>query len=333
MKTRIYQIDRYDPDIEKLQIAAKAIRDGELVAFPTETVYGLGANALDPEAVRRIFLAKGRPSDNPLIAHVASVKEVAGIAVMNDLAKLLAERFWPGPLTLVLTAESIVPPEITAGLPTVAVRMPANKVARELITLSGVPIAGPSANRSGRPSPTNAASVYEDLGDSVSIILDTGPTEVGVESTVVDVTGDSVVILRPGGLPVEEIEKVAGTVQYPEGEKISRRSPGTRYRHYAPLIPLVLLRHDSDPNDLLGSYESSKIGYIGIREPSFDVGEKILFSDVTSYARGLFTSMRSLEKTQIEIIIAEFPDATGLGLALRDRLRRAAGEGSTKKIP
>lgn len=333
METRIYQIDRYDPDTEKLQIAAKAIRDGELVAFPTETVYGLGANALDPEAVRRIFTAKGRPSDNPLIAHVASVKEVDRIAVLNELAKLLVERFWPGPLTLVLPAKSVVPSEITAGLPTVAVRMPANRVARDLITLSGVPIAGPSANRSGRPSPTNAASVYEDLGDSVSIILDTGPTEVGVESTVVDVTGDSVVILRPGGLPVEEIEKVAGIVKYPEGEKISRRSPGTRYRHYAPLIPLVLLRHDSDINDLLGSYENSRIGYIGIKEPCFEVGEKILFSDVASYAQGLFTSMRFLEKTGIEIIIAEFPDASGLGLALRDRLRRAAGEGSAKKKP
>lgn len=325
MKTRIIKVDRNDPDPVIIEIAATAIRKGELVAFPTETVYGLGANALDPDAVLSIFRAKGRPADNPLIAHVASKEEVRAIAHLNDLAERIIDQFWPGPLTLVMPAREIVPHVVTAGLSTVAIRMPSNPVARELIHRSGVPVAAPSANRSGRPSPTDAKAVYEDLGDSVSVILDSGATEVGVESTVIDVTGKEVVLLRPGGLPVEEIEKLVGRVLLPTDNKEIKRSPGTRYRHYAPLVPLILWEHGLTLRDILES-KTSAIGYLGIQEPPCDVKEKILFPDLEAYARGLFTSMRILERAGVEVIIAEFPEAAGLGLALRDRLRRAAGK-------
>ena len=320
----ILEVDKYNPNREKMEIAAEAIKKGELVAFPTETVYGLGANALDSQAVLGIFAAKGRPSDNPLIVHVASADDVDGIAVVNDLGRKLMQRFWPGPLTLIFPARDNVPAEVTAGLGTVGVRMPLNAIAKALIEMSGVPIAAPSANKSGRPSPTNAMSVYEDLSDAVSVILDGGPTEVGVESTVIDVTGKDVFLLRAGGLPVEKIMEVTGHVQLPRDQNMKKRSPGTRYRHYAPLIPLVLCENGFYPDELR-QYDSADLGYLGVHEPPVAVGQKIMFPDIDSYARGLFTSMRVLEKSGICVIIAEYPGKEGVGLALRDRLKRAAG--------
>ena len=325
MKTQILKVDSDNPDPATIEIAAEAIREGKLVAFPTETVYGLGANALDPEAVLSIFKTKGRPADNPLIAHVASKDEVNRIAIMNDLARIIIDHFWPGPLTVVLPAREIVPEVVTAGLTTVAVRMPSNSVATMLIQSSGVPIAGPSANRSGRPSPTDARSVYEDLGDMVAVILDSGATEVGVESTVIDVTGKEVVLLRPGGLPLEEIKKLVGRVLMPTDQKKIKRSPGTRYRHYAPLVPLLLWEKGTIRDDIM-NMNMCPIGFLGIHEPPFTVKNKIIFPDLDSYARNLFSSFRILERAGVKTIIAEFPDEEGLGLALRDRLRRAASQ-------
>ncbi len=325
MKTRILKVERDNPDPATIEIAAEAIRQGRLVAFPTETVYGLGANALDPEAVLSIFKTKGRPADNPLIAHVASKDEVNRIAFLNDLACRIIDHFWPGPLTLVLPAREIVPAVVTAGLTTVAVRMPSNSVATMLIQRAGVPIAGPSANRSGRPSPTDARSVYEDLGDRVSVILDSGATEVGVESTVIDVTGKEVVLLRPGGLPLEKITKLVGRVLLPTDQKEIKRSPGTRYRHYAPLVPLLLWEQGTTRDDIM-EMSMCPIGFLGIHEPPFTAKNKIIFPDLDSYARNLFSSFRILERAGVKTIIAEFPDEEGVGLALRDRLRRAASQ-------
>ena len=227
MKTKVYKVECWNPEPHIIAEAAYAIRSGKLVAFPTETVYGLGANGLDDGAVRKIFAAKGRPGDNPLILHFASPEDVEQVAYVNERAKLLMDSFWPGPLTLVLPAKSVVPNSVTAGLGTVAVRMPSHPVAMALIKAAGVPIAAPSANRSGRPSPTEAASVLADIGDDVDIILDGGATDVGLESTVIDVTGPSVVLLRAGGMPVERLEEVIEEVKLVPDEAKKKRSPGT----------------------------------------------------------------------------------------------------------
>jgi L-threonylcarbamoyladenylate synthase len=324
LKTKVYKVERWNPEPHIIAEAAYAIRSGKLVAFPTETVYGLGANGLDDGAVRKIFAAKGRPGDNPLILHFASPEDVEQVAYVNERAKLLMDSFWPGPLTLVLPAKSVVPNSVTAGLGTVAVRMPSHPVAMALIKAAGVPIAAPSANRSGRPSPTEAASVLADIGDDVDIILDGGATDVGLESTVIDVTGPSVVLLRAGGMPVERLEEVIEEVKLVPDEAKKKRSPGTRYRHYAPLIPLLLwengvLRHSPF---VMGK----RVGYIGINEPPFPVEEKILFKTPENYAQGLFLAFRTFEKKGVEVIVAEWPNSKGIGLALRDRLSRAAGE-------
>jgi len=325
MAAELIALDWYDPDMSILAGAARILRAGGLVAFPTETVYGLGANALDEDAVLSIFRAKGRPSDNPLIVHVSSEQELTRIvSSVTPVARKLIRHFWPGPLTLVLSSQGNFPPIVTAGLDTVAVRMPSNKIARDLIRLSGVPVAAPSANRSGRPSPTDAAAVLTDLGEKVDIILDAGPTHVGVESTVVDVTEDRVVLLRPGGTSLEDIEKVAGPVVTAGCPEKAKASPGTRYRHYAPLVPLFLWEEDgtfwdSPPCDI------NNAGYVGMIAPPVTVADRIIFSGLEEYARGLFSALRELEGRGVKTIIAQMPSSEGLGMALRDRLKRASG--------
>jgi L-threonylcarbamoyladenylate synthase len=326
-KAAIYKIGKWNPEREIIKIAAEAIAKGKLVAFPTETVYGLGANALDESAVRGIFSAKGRPCDNPLIVHVANVESAEKIAHTTPKALRLMERFWPGPLTLVMKAKDIVPKATRGGLETVAVRMPAHPVALALIEKSGVPIAAPSANTSGRPSPTDAGVVYDDLGCCIDVILDAGPTDVGVESTVIDVTQEKVVLLRPGGLPVETIEEFGEEVMLPDelganrAEDVRRKSPGTRYRHYAPRCRVVLWREGDDwPVE-----GAEAVGYMGIKRPPLDISEKvILFDSLEHYARGLFMAMRYLEKKGVKVIVADYPAKEGLGLAIRDRLYRAS---------
>jgi L-threonylcarbamoyladenylate synthase len=311
---------------EEIRRAAVAIRRGELVAFPTETVYGLGANALNAEAVAKIYKAKGRPSDNPLIVHVDGAEMAERAAKMNWMARFLTESFWPGPLSLVLNATGEVPDITRGGLPTVALRMPDNEIALALIRASQVPIAAPSANRSGRPSPTDAAAVRYDVGESVAYILDGGPTEIGVESTVLDVTGATPVILRPGGLSRERIEERLGMkVLMPEDADAAerKRSPGTRYRHYAPKIPLILAHSGEEAR--IAESEGKKWAWLGMREPSGEPSLKVIFSDTGEYAKELFRALRALEKSGAELIIAEEPESAGIGLALRDRLVRAAG--------
>lgn len=326
MTAEVIHLDWFKPDISLISEAAQIILKGGLVAFPTETVYGLGANAMDEDAVLSIFQAKGRPADNPLIVHIHSLDQLDGIVSgFSPLAEKLMESFWPGPLTLVMSSRKTLPPVVTAGLDTVALRMPSNPIARELIRISGVPIAAPSANRSGRPSPTDAAAVFEDLSERIDLILDAGPTYVGVESTVVDVTGQQMVLLRPGGLSLEALEEIVGPVLTSSSLEESKRSPGTRYRHYAPLVPLILWQEGEDFLQGVSS-DSLKAGYVGMVQPETAFPETIIFKDIEEYARGLFSALRDLESRGVQIIVAQLPPPEGIGRALRDRLRRASGE-------
>ena len=239
-ETIIIEVDPTNPEEKKLKRAAEIIRKGGLVAFPTETVYGLGANALNRKAVIKIFEAKGRPMDNPLIVHISDMKMIREIAKMNEIAERLAKKFFPGPITLVVDKKEVIPPEVTAGLETVAIRMPSHPIALKLIKVSGVPIAAPSANLAGKPSPTKTEHVIDDLYGKVDLILDGGETNIGVESTVVDTTVYPVEILRPGGLPIEEIRKVVDVKTFDRKVGVPK-SPGMKYRHYAPEAELIVL--------------------------------------------------------------------------------------------
>lgn len=311
---------------EEIEQAAQIIRGGGLVAFPTETVYGLGANALDATAVAAIYVAKGRPADNPVIIHVCSIAMAEKIAELNWIARVLMEKFWPGPISLVMNSLPVVPEKTRGGLSTVAVRMPDNATALLLIEVAGVPVAAPSANRSGRPSPTDARAIMEDLGGGVAMVLDGGSTRVGLESTVLDVTGEHPILLRPGGITKEAIEAELGIeVLLPCNEAEKRRSPGTRYRHYAPNIPLILA-DDSDEFWRRTVTPGKAWAWIGMKNPPLIPVRKIIFSDLDEYAKELFRALRVMENSGAEIIIAEAPEEKGIGMALKDRLVRAAGK-------
>ena len=249
MDTKLIKIeDRMNIRDEELLEAAQVIRDGGLVAFPTETVYGLGANALDEEAAKKIYAAKGRPSDNPLIAHISCMEELEPlVAEIPETGRKLAEAFWPGPLTLVFPKSQRVPYGTTGGLETVAVRMPSDPAASRLIALAGVPIAAPSANTSGRPSPTTAEHVWQDMNGKIEMILDGGPVGIGVESTIVDVSGEIPTLLRPGAVTIEMLRELLGNVEIdpailgPLHEDVKPKAPGMKYRHYAPKAQLLLV--------------------------------------------------------------------------------------------
>lgn len=333
MSSRILRVDPWNPAPETIEEAAAILRSGGLVAFPTETVYGLGADGLDPRATAKIFAAKGRPADNPLILHFAAPEAVDEVARISPNARRLMELFWPGPLTLVLPSRGTVPSEVTAGLDTVAVRMPSHPAALALLARAGVPVAAPSANSSGRPSPTDASAVADDLGDGVDLILDGGPTSVGVESTVLDVTGEHLVLLRPGGCSVEEIETRTGAEVLLSGGA-AHRSPGTRYRHYAPRVPLLL---DSDAGRIVraareGGTGERRIAWVGMHAPEASLGEgiahpelRIVFDSPENYARGLFHALRAFEEEGADLIAAQWPSSdAGIMRALRDRLTRAS---------
>jgi L-threonylcarbamoyladenylate synthase len=322
--------------------AAGRLRAGALVAFATETVYGLGADALDVRAVARVFEVKGRPTFDPLIVHVADTASLDGlIARWPEAAARLAERFWPGPLTLVLPKTDRVPDLVTAGLPSVAVRVPAHPLALELIRAAGVPVAAPSANPFGRISPTRAEHVAEQLGERIDYILDGGPCRVGVESTVLDLstagTEGTAELLRPGGVPVEELEEVIGPIRRPPAHEpahdetardadTARRGPGMLTRHYAPRTPLVIAAGDGGG---AASREHRRVGRLAFRaidDPDRFAAVEVLSpaGDLREAAANLFAAMRRLDAAGLDLIVADrFPE-TGLGHALNDRLRRAA---------
>ncbi len=327
-------------DAASIEQAAALIRAGGLVAFPTETVYGLGANGLDGEAVLRIFEAKGRPADNPLILHVSSLTQVLTLidGPLPEKARLLADAFWPGPLTMVLKKSGIVPDEVTAGLHTVAIRMPSHPAARELIEKAGVPVAAPSANRSGRPSPTRAEHVLEDMDGRIPMVLDGGPCQVGLESTVVDMTGDVPRVLRPGGVTPEMIEAALGAVQVddsalrPLREGEQARSPGMKYKHYAPQGRLTIVQGAAEAvaREIAFRYDEAKAQ--GIRcailavnaERYGDRCVRPLGKTPEAVAANLFQALREMDEQNVQRMFAEAVDTAGVGLAIMNRMGRAA---------
>ncbi|MCJ7806324.1 MAG: L-threonylcarbamoyladenylate synthase [Clostridia bacterium] len=311
--------------------AARIIQNGGLVAFPTETVYGLGAAATDAQAVKRIFKAKGRPSDNPLIVHIADIEQLnAVVKTISTRAFMLAEHFWPGPLSLILPRADKIPAVVSAGLPTVAVRMPDHQVALDLIRAAKVPIAAPSANRSGRPSPTSFRHVLEDLAGRIDAVIRSDTCPIGLESTVLDLTGPRPVILRPGGVSREELEAVLNCRVPVLGlNKASGipHSPGMKYRHYSPQAPLVLITGLAKRRLLL--IESIVESY---RRQGLSVG--LLNSAIQEYmplkagpemlAVHLYDSLRQMDHRDVDLILAEETEIQGLGLAVMNRLRKAA---------
>ena len=301
-----------DPDISA---AARNIRDGRLVAFPTETVYGLGADATSPEAVARIFAAKGRPHFNPLIAHVASLAAASAEGELSPAARRLAERFWPGPLTLVVPRRpgASVCDLACAGLASVGLRVPSHPIALSLLRAVGKPVAAPSANRSGRLSPTNAADVVADLGAAVDLVLDGGPCPIGLESTIVGFDGDVPVLLRPGGIARENIEAILGTTLAPAGPGIS--APGMLASHYAPRAKLRLDATGLEADELGLSFGGTLLG------AALDLSPR---GDLREAAANLYAYLRRLDAREPACIAVAPIPAHGLGAAIGDRLRRAA---------
>ncbi|MGH8896287.1 MAG: L-threonylcarbamoyladenylate synthase [Egibacteraceae bacterium] len=308
-------------DAEGVRQAAAVLRGGGLVAFPTETVYGLGSCAWDAEAARRVFDVKGRPADNPLIVHVADHGGLAEVAAaVSPLARRLAARFWPGPLTVVVEAVADLPPVTTAGLATVGVRMPAHPAALALLQAAGVPVAAPSANRSGRPSPTTAAHVLDDLGGQVDVVLDGGPCEVGVESTVVDARGCAPVVLREGAVSREQLGLGAG-----DGEADLAASPGTRHRHYAPRCRVEIAPAGLGPASAAALASSGvQVGLVAPGEAGPPVRQLARFCDAAELGRLLYRALRAAEDAGVDVVVVEAVDPAGIGRAVMDRLRRAA---------
>lgn len=338
METKKMVLERKALESSVIEEAADRLRRGELVAFPTETVYGLGADARNEAAIRKIFEVKGRPSDNPLILHIAELSELDELSrEVSPKARALMEKFCPGPITFVVKRSDGVSDLVTAGLDSVAVRMPSDEIARALIRAAGCPIAAPSANVSGRPSPTDAEAVWEDLNGKIPLILDGGRTEVGLESTVVDVTGETPVILRPGKITPEEIAKVWQGVSVEEASAEVPRSPGQKYRHYAPKAKMTVFvgRFDDVVQRILleeakAELEDWKIGILCFDESrdryrSHDVISLGSYFDKEAVSHNLYAALRQFDEWGVDVIFAETTDEKGLGLAIRNRMYKAAG--------
>ena len=336
-KTKHIVIEDVAAQEEELRAAAGILRDGGLVVFPTETVYGLGGNGLDESAARNIYAAKGRPSDNPLIIHVATPEDAEKYAYTSPLYYRLASAFMPGPLTVILPRRENIPTSVTGGLDTVAVRCPSHPVAHRLIELAGIPVAAPSANLSGKPSPTCAQDVRADLDGRVDMILDGGDCEIGLESTIVKIEGDGIILLRPGGITYDALcmicEKVtvADAVTHQLAENERPLSPGMKYRHYAPTAPLILLSgSDGDVVEFLRAEQTRTCCAI----LCYDEEMASLFpenlipiggrADLETQAKRLFHALRQADNTPATVIYAHLPPMEGLGLALYNRMIRAA---------
>ncbi|CDF57312.1 L-threonylcarbamoyladenylate synthase [Thermobrachium celere] len=340
MDTKVYYLDEHQD--EKIREAAEVIKRGGLVVFPTETVYGLGANALDEEACRKIFIAKGRPQDNPLIVHVADFDISDYVEYIPENAKKIMENFWPGPITMVLKKSSKIPMLVTANLDSVAIRMPSNKVARKLIEYSGVPIAAPSANISGRPSPTTIEHAIEDLMGRVDMIIGGEKCEFGLESTVVEVLNDKVTILRPGAITKDMLEDIGLTVDIDPAilkrpdENLKPKSPGMKYRHYAPKAEMTIVTGRIDRAVDYINYKikemKSKGKVVGVlaTEETKQLYEGGYIISVGSrnklglIAANLFDTLREFDKINVDYIYAEGFEEEGLGLAIMNRMKKAA---------
>ncbi len=343
METKTYKISNDAIHLKEIKEAAAVIREGGLVAFPTETVYGLGADALRPEAARQIYQAKGRPSDNPLIVHISRFEDLERVArEIPKQAVRLADAFWPGPLTMIVHKNTSVPYATTGGLDTVAVRMPSHPVALALIQESGCLIAAPSANLSGRPSPTLAAHVAEDLAGRIPLILDGGEVGIGIESTIVDLTEEIPMILRPGYITKEMLEKVLGKVSVDPGildpDALEKpKAPGMKYRHYAPKAELTIVEGAQDAvvaqiNSLTKALQETgkRVGVIGTDETAAAYCGDLILSigareDEDAIARHLYRILREFDEAEMDVIYSESFAALGIGQAVMNRLLKAAG--------
>lgn len=335
MKTEIYKASSKDDLC--LERAGEILKNGGLVAIPTETVYGLAANALDGEAVKKIYLAKGRPSDNPLIVHISDLSQWEPLVKkIPQNALRLAEKYWPGPLTIILPKSDLIPPEVSGRLETVAVRMPSNEIARAVIEKAGVPLAAPSANTSGKPSPTNARYVKEDLDGKIEMIIDGGECGVGVESTVITLAEKVPKLLRPGAITPEMLEEVLGKIEIDSAvyEKLAENavaaSPGMKYKHYSPKASVVIVKgefesykkfvtENADENTAVLCFEEEAEKLDGFKTITY--GKK---NDSFSQASRIFDALRQVDEAGAKTVYARFPEMSGMGLAVFNRLVRAA---------
>ncbi len=334
-QTKIYPAANceHSQAMQAIELAGQYINQGEIVGFPTETVYGLGADALNPEAVAKIFVAKGRPADNPLICHINALNMAEQIADFTPLGRTLAQKFWPGPLTIVLPRKEIVPDITTAGLDSVAIRYPLHPIALALIAAAAKPIAAPSANLSGRPSPTTALHVWEDMAGKIPLILDGEPVQIGLESTVVDARGEKPLLLRPGQITAEELAECCGDCLFPQAATDRPPSPGMKYRHYAPKGQLYLAEDAAEalliaqrlpqtPLFLVSRETARQLLAAGVEEQRI----RALFGqdDLATYAQVFFSELRQADEQKEAYLIAEKVAKHGLGLAIMNRLEKAA---------
>ncbi|MDM5190948.1 L-threonylcarbamoyladenylate synthase [Bacillus sp. DX4.1] len=340
MHTKIWIVDNVveiKEDYPQLREAAKLLRENEAIGFPTETVYGLGANAMNDEAIAKIFEAKGRPSDNPLIVHIGAKSQLTDIVrEIPPVADVLMKHFWPGPLTLILPKKDGISEKVTAGLDTVGVRMPDHPVALALIEEADVPVAAPSANRSGRPSPTLASHVYEDLNGKIAGIVDGGATGVGVESTVIDCTSEVPTILRPGGITKEQLEEVIGPVSLDpalKDETEKPKAPGMKYTHYAPRAPLSIVEGSRAFIQQLVDNKKGEgytVGVLTTEEYQHVYKADVVLScgtrtDLASVATKLYDVLRTFDTSKVDVIFSESFPSDGIGNAIMNRLTKAAG--------
>lgn len=301
----------------QLEAAAKLIQRGELVVFPTETVYGLGADALNKKAILKVYQAKNRPQDNPLIVHVNSFEQAESVCFITDDAKKLMDKFWPGPLAIILFKKDIIPHEATAGLDTVAVRMPNNDVALEFIKLANTPIAAPSANISGRPSPTNFKHVFADLNGRVAGIIEFDESEIGIESSVVDLTVEDPILLRPGGISLEDIQIILPNARLFNHSEITTKSPGMKYTHYSPNARIILF--EDSAKDKIGEFEKN------LKSKGHKV-KILLLENSLECSRNLFKSFRDIDDEKYDYILLNSVPESGIGLGIMNRVRKAASE-------
>lgn len=344
METKFWQMSVDKPELQMIKEAAALLRAGQVVAFPTETVYGLGANALDSKAVKKIYAAKGRPDDNPLIVHISDLEQIKDLVTsISPQAQILMNNFWPGPLTLVMAKSPLIPALVTGGLDTVAIRMPAHPIALKLIQESQLPIAAPSANISGKPSPTTALHVWQDLQGKIAGLIDGGNAGVGVESTVLDLSTAVPTILRPGGITFEELKEVLGEVKldpHLDNKEITPKAPGMKYTHYAPEAPVIIV--DGNLAQIKTKFKGiikqeidKQVGLMVSQEIYQEIKDKLpqnfhveivgTRNQLALIAANLFSVLRQFDQGHVDVIYAEAYPQSGIGAAIMNRLYKAAG--------